>query len=237
VARILIVEDDRRLSSFLAKGMRSAGFTPTVCCDSVRAAQLATDEDFDLVLLDLELPGQDGLSVLRTVRAVGHRLPVVVLTGHDAVGNAVDALNSGADDYVTKPFSFEVLIARVRARLRDSSRLPERVLRAGDLELDRGARHASFRGERVELTFREFAILETFARHPGQVLTRDQLVSHVWGHDHTAGSNVVDVYVRNLRAKLALDAIETVRGVGYRLPGDDQVHGEATKAGRHGGPM
>jgi two-component system, OmpR family, copper resistance phosphate regulon response regulator CusR len=220
VTRILIVEDDRRLSSFLAKGLRAAGFTPTVCHDGVRAAALTNDDEFELVLLDLGLPGQDGLSVLRSVRAVGQQLPVVVLTGHDAVSDTVAALNSGADDYVVKPFSFEELVARLRARLRAHTAKPEAVLRAGELELDLEGRHATFRGERVELTFREFTMLETFARHPGQVLTRDQLVSHVWGHDHTAGSNVVDVYIRNLRAKLALDAIETVRGVGYRLPAD-----------------
>jgi DNA-binding response OmpR family regulator len=221
VARILIVEDDRRLSAFLAKGLRSAGFTPTVCNDGDRATALASDEDFDLMLLDLGLPGRDGLSVLRAVRAVGRQLPIVVLTGHDVVSETVDALNSGADDYVTKPFSFEELVARVRARLRPQGGRPAAtVLRVGDLDLDLVARRARFRGETVELTFREFTMLETFARHPGQVLTRDQLVAHVWGHDHTAASNVVEVYVRNLRSKLSADAIETVRGVGYRFAGE-----------------
>jgi len=218
VSRILIVEDDRRLSTFLAKGLRSAGFTPTICHDGERAALLATDDKFDLVLLDLGLPGKDGLSVLRSVRDVGHQLPIVVLTGHDAVSETVDALNSGADDYVVKPFSFEELVARLRARLRAQSAKVETVLRTDELELDLESRRAYFRGEQVELTFREFTMLETFLRHPGQVLTRDQLVSHVWGHDHTTASNVVDVYVRNLRAKLAIEAIETVRGVGDRLP-------------------
>jgi DNA-binding response OmpR family regulator len=220
MARILIVEDDTRLATFLAKGLRAAGFTPTMCHDGVRAAVLATDDQFELALLDLGLPGLDGLTVLRSVRAAGHQLPIVVLTGHDEVGETVSALNSGADDYVVKPFAFEELVARVRARLRTPAAKPDGVLRAGDLELDLDARHASFRGVGVDLTFREFTMLETFARHPGQVLTRDQLVSHVWGHDHTTGSNVVDVYVRNLRTKLALDAIETVRGVGYRLPAE-----------------
>jgi DNA-binding response OmpR family regulator len=218
MARILIAEDDPRLAAFLAKGLRSAGFTPTVCHDGERAAALADDDDFDLVLLDLGLPGMDGLSVLRSVRGQGQELPIVVLTGHDAIDETVAALNGGADDYVTKPFSFEVLLARLRARLRTSSSEPTGTIRVGDLEMDVGGRRTSFRGVPVELTFREFAMLETLARHPGQVLTRDQLISHVWGHDHSAGSNVVDVYVRNLRGKLALDAIETVRGVGYRLP-------------------
>jgi two-component system, OmpR family, copper resistance phosphate regulon response regulator CusR len=218
LSRILIVEDDRRLSSFLAKGLRSAGFTPTMCHDGDQAVALATDSKFDLMLLDLGLPGRDGLSVLRSVREGGQLLPVVVLTGHDEVSETVDALNSGADDYVVKPFSFEELVARLRARLRAQSPKVETVLRTEDLELDLEARRAYYRGEQVELTFREFTMLETFLRHPGQVLTRDQLVDHVWGHDHTTASNVVDVYVRNLRAKLALEAIETVRGVGYRLP-------------------
>jgi two-component system, OmpR family, copper resistance phosphate regulon response regulator CusR len=218
VSRILIVEDDRRLSTFLAKGLRSAGFTPTTCHDGDRAVALATDSKFDLMLLDLGLPGRDGLSVLRSVRDGGQLLPIVVLTGHDEVSETVDALNSGADDYVVKPFSFEELVARLRARLRAQSPKVETVLRTEDLELDLEARRAYYRGEQVELTFREFTMLETFLRHPGQVLTRDQLVDHVWGHDHTTASNVVDVYVRNIRAKLAIDAIETVRGVGYRLP-------------------
>ena len=220
MTRILIVEDDRRLTEFLAKGLRSVGFTPTVCRDGVRAAALATDESFDLVLLDLGLPGRDGLSVLRSVRASGQRLPVIVLTGHDELNETVTALNSGADDYVTKPFAFEELVARVRVRLRGESSKPQTALRVGELELDLEGRRARFRGSEVELTFREFTMLETFVRHPGQVLTRDQLLSHVWGHDHSAGSNVVDVYIRNLRAKLAVNAVETVRGVGYRLPGE-----------------
>jgi two-component system copper resistance phosphate regulon response regulator CusR len=218
MSRILIVEDDRRLSTFLAKGLRSAGFTPTMCHDGDRAVALATDSKFDLMLLDLGLPGRDGLSVLRSVREGGQVLPIVVLTGHDEVSETVDALNSGADDYMVKPFSFEELVARLRARLRAQSPKVETVLRTEDLELDLEARRAYYRGEQVELTFREFTMLETFLRHPGQVLTRDQLVDHVWGHDHTTASNVVDVYVRNIRAKLAIDAIETVRGVGYRLP-------------------
>jgi DNA-binding response OmpR family regulator len=191
-----------------------------VCHDGVRATALADDDDFDLVLLDLGLPGRDGLSVLRSVRSEGQAMPIVVLTGYDEIAATVAALNGGADDYVTKPFSFEVLVARLRARLRTPSSEPTGTLQVADLELDIEGRRATFRGAPVELTFREFAMLETFARHPGQVLTRDQLISHVWGHDHSAGSNVVDVYVRNLRGKLALDAIETVRGVGYRFPAD-----------------
>jgi DNA-binding response OmpR family regulator len=221
VARILIVEDDRRLSTFLAKGLRAAGYTPTPCHDGVSAVALARDEHFELMLLDLGLPGRHGLSVLRAVRDRGEQLPIVVLTGHDALDETVDALNSGADDYVTKPFAFEELLARVKARLRGTSgRRPETTVRVGELEMDLQGRRTYYRGEEVVLTFREFAMLETFARHPGQVLTRDQLLSHVWGHDHTSESNVVDVYVRHLRGKLDLDAIETVRGVGYRLADD-----------------
>jgi DNA-binding response OmpR family regulator len=219
MARILIAEDDRRLASFLAKGMRSAGFTPTVCHDGDRAAALARDDQFELLLLDLGLPGRDGLSVLHSVRDRGEQLPIVVLTGRDEIGETVEALNHGADDYVTKPFAFEELLARINARLRGTSGRTETTVRVGELEMDIPGRRTYYRGAEVELTFREFSMLETFARHPGQVLTRDQLLSHVWGHDHTAESNVVDVYVRHLRGKLGLDAIETVRGVGYRLAG------------------
>jgi two-component system copper resistance phosphate regulon response regulator CusR len=218
VSRVLIVEDEPRLASFLEKGLRSAGLTTTVADDGLRGAALARDEDFDLVLLDVGLPGQDGFAVLRAMRARGERLPVIMLTARDEVDDTVAGLDGGADDYVTKPFAFEELLARVRARLRSEERGDSiTVLQSGGVVLDVRRRTAAYDGREVELTAREFTMLETFLRHGGQVLSREQLLSHVWGYDFDPGSNVVDVYVRYLRRKLGPDVIETVRGMGYRL--------------------
>jgi DNA-binding response OmpR family regulator len=217
VKRILIVEDEARVASFLKKGLSAAGYTASVCDDGVRASSLIADEDFDLVLLDVGLPGQDGFAVLRAIRARGERLPVIFLTARDEIADTVAGLEGGADDYVTKPFIFEELLARVRARLREEVRRDEPALVAGPLALDPRSRKVTCEGLEVELTAREFTMLETFLSHAGQVLSREQLLSHVWGYDYDPGSNVVDVYVGYLRRKLGADIIETVRGMGYRL--------------------
>ena len=215
--RILIAEDEPRLASFLEKGLRSNGFVTAVAEDGAKASLVARDEDFDLLVLDLGLPGKDGKEVLRELRASGQRMPVIILTARDDVSDKVGGLESGADDYVTKPFRFEELLARVRARLRDERTVEPTVLRAGDVVLDLRTRRASTGGRTVDLTAREFTMLEVLIRHAGQVLSREQLLSHVWGYDYDPGSNVVDVYVGYLRRKLGSDAIETVRGMGYRL--------------------
>jgi two-component system, OmpR family, copper resistance phosphate regulon response regulator CusR len=171
--------------------------------------------------LDIGLPGLDGFSVLRALREDGCPIPVIVLTARDSVQDTVAGLEGGADDYMPKPFRFEELLARVRLRLA-SHRTPElTVLSHGDLQLDLRTRRAHVDGRTVDLSAREFALVETFLRHPGQVLTREQLLSHVWGYDFDPGSNVVDVYVRYLRRKLGAERIVTVRGMGYRL--DDGV--------------
>jgi DNA-binding response OmpR family regulator len=170
------------------------------------------------MVLDLGLPAMDGLEVLRRLRETGSSLPVVVLTARDAVEDTVRGFEHGADDYVVKPFRFEELLVRVRARLRVPTAGEPTVLRRGALELDLRSRRATARGVEVELTAREFGLLETFLRHPDQVLSQAQLLSQVWGVDYDPGSNVVEVYVRYLRRKLGSDAIETVRGMGYRLP-------------------
>jgi DNA-binding response OmpR family regulator len=218
VSRILIAEDEPRLSSFLEKGLRSAGYSTMVCDDGNRCVVLARDGEFDLLILDIGLPGLDGLSVLRTLRARGEQLPVLILTARDEVVDTVAGLDSGADDYVTKPFVFEELLARVRARLRTPEQ-GERALElaGGGVRLDVRTRRAEVDDEQVELTAKEFALLETFLRHVGQVLSREQLLSHVWGYDFDPGSNVVDVYVGYLRRKLGSERFETVRGMGYRL--------------------
>jgi DNA-binding response OmpR family regulator len=215
--RILIAEDEPRLSSFLEKGLRANGFATTIVADGPTASFMARDDEFDLLILDLGLPGKDGTAVLSELRAAGQRMPVVILTARDDVSDKVAGLEGGADDYVTKPFRFEELLARVRARLRGERTVEPTFLRAGDVTLDLRTRRASAAGRTVELTAREFTMLEVLMRHPGQVLSREQLLSHVWGYDYDPGSNVVDVYVGYLRKKLGPNAIETVRGMGYRL--------------------
>jgi two-component system response regulator QseB len=217
MSRILIVEDEPGLASFLQKGLRASGFVTFVAGDGAMATTMAQDGKFDLLILDLGLPDRDGSLVLRDLRAAGHRLPVIVLTARDDISDKVAALEGGADDYLTKPFLFEELLARVRARLRTEGTAEETVMRAGRVVLDLRARRVKVDGKLVELTAREFATLEVLMRHQGQVLAREQLLSHVWGYDYDPGSNVVDVYVGYLRRKLGGDVIETVRGVGYRL--------------------
>jgi len=217
MSRILIAEDEPRISSFLEKGLRANGFTTTTVEDGREAAAVARDADFDLLILDLGLPGLDGHEVLREVRGRGERLPVLILTARHGVTDTVSGLDAGADDYVTKPFRFDELLARIRARLRDQGRAESPVLESGNVILDLLKRKATVEGQEVELSSREFTLAETFLRHPGQVLTREQLLSRVWGYDFDPGSNVVDVYVGYLRRKLGADLIETVRGAGYRL--------------------
>lgn len=215
--RILICEDEERIASFLDKGLRRSGFTTEIATDGVGAYALASGGGFDLVILDLGLPELDGFAVLRRLRAEGCEVPVIILTARGEVDDTVAGLEGGADDYMRKPFSFDELLARVRLRLRAAAKPEETVLRCGELSLDLRTRRAAASGRQVELTAREFGLLETLMRHPDQVLSREQLLSRVWGFDFDPGSNVVDVYVRYLRAKVGERRIETVRGVGYRL--------------------
>jgi DNA-binding response OmpR family regulator len=217
VTRILIVEDEERIASFVEKGLRANGFTTLVARDGDEATAYLRTEPFDLVLLDVGLPGPDGFEVLRTFRGWDRRTPVVMLTARDGVSDTVAGLESGADDYITKPFSFEELLARVRARLREDRGAGSTSLEVANASLDLRTRKLTVDGKPADLTAREFALAETFFRHPGQVLSREQLLSHVWGFDHDPGSNVVDVYVGYLRKKLGGGRISTVRGMGYRL--------------------
>ena len=217
MTRILIAEDEERIVSFLERGLRASGYTTVAVCTGPDAVALGRDDSFDLLILDLGLPGIDGHEVLRTLRARGERMPVIILTARDSVEDTVAGLERGADDYMTKPFRFEELLARIRLRLRDEPGAETSVLAAGAVSLDLRSRRAAVDGRVVELTAREFALLETFLRHAGQVLSREQLLSHVWGYDFDPNSNVVDVYVRYLRRKLGDDVVQTVRGMGYRL--------------------
>jgi DNA-binding response OmpR family regulator len=218
--RILIAEDEERVAAFVEKGLRANGYATTTVVDGRSAVSLARDDDFDLLILDLGLPGLDGLSVLRTLRGEGHRLPVLILSARDDVADKVTGLELGADDYVTKPFRFEELLARVRVRLRDEGTQEQTVLRVGGLSLDLRTRRATVDSRQVELSAREFAMLEVFLRHHDQVLSREQLLSHVWGYQHDPESNVVDVYVGYLRRKVGRERIATVRGMGYALHAD-----------------
>jgi DNA-binding response OmpR family regulator len=217
VTRILIAEDDPLVSAFIDKGLRAQGWSTVVVADGEQAEQLGLSGDFDMVILDIGLPQRDGLHVLRAVRSKGVRSAVLILTGQPQVRDVTVCLDSGADDYMTKPFRFEELLARVRARLRPTGDDQPHVLGAGLVRLDLWAREAIVGERTVPLTSREFMLLETFLRHPGQVLSRQQLLSSIWGYSFDPGSNLVNVYVSGLRKKLGENVIETVRGAGYRF--------------------
>ena len=218
MTRILVAEDEARIASFVEKGLRAAGLTPTVVGDGQTAYDYASSGGFDLLVLDIGLPLMDGFAVLRRLREDHNPIPVVVLTARDTLDTTVAALEGGADDYMPKPFRLDELVARIRLRLRDDGPGPaSTTIEVGGLRLDLRTRRVEVDGAQVELSAREFALAETFLRNPGQVLSREQLLSHVWGYDFDPGSNVVDVYVRYLRRKIGADRIETVRGVGYRL--------------------
>ncbi|NVN54202.1 response regulator transcription factor [Mycolicibacterium hippocampi] len=217
MAAILIAEDEPRISAFIRKGLSANGYTVTVVSDGPSAYEYARTGDFDLMVLDIGLPKMDGFAVLERLRAEGSSLPVIVLTARTSVADTVATLEGGADDYMPKPFRFEELLARVRLRLATERGGELTVLSHGGLRLDLRTRQALVDNRTVDLSAREFALAETFLRHPGQVLSREQLLSQVWGYDYDPGSNVVDVYVRYLRRKLGADRFVTLRGMGYRL--------------------
>ena len=218
MSSILIIEDEPRIVAFRTKGLKAAGFTTHTTAAGREAVELALQTSFDLIILDVGLPDIDGFEVLQQLRGQGVTAPVIMLTARSSVADRVAGLEGGADDYMPKPFSFEELLARIRVRLRpeaagaDQMRLTHR-----DMVLDLRTRTLTLEGRTVELSAREFALAETFMRHPGQVLSREQLLSTVWGLDFDPGSNVVEVYVSYLRNKLGRDRVETVRGMGYRL--------------------
>jgi len=217
MTRILIAEDEPHIVRFLVKGLQAEGYATTAAEDGDQALRLARSGAFDLMLLDLGLPRRDGLRVLGEMRRARVSMPVIVVTARGSSEDIVTGLDSGADDYLSKPFRLAELLARVRARLRPAPAREAAALRNGDLVLDLLTRQARVGSRTVDLSAREFALAEVFLRHPGQVLSREQLLSHVWGYDYDPGSNVVEVYVRYLRNKIGPDRIATIRGAGYRL--------------------
>jgi DNA-binding response OmpR family regulator len=216
---ILVVEDEAGIADFLERGLESEGYGVTVAEDGVTGQRLALDAAVDLVVLDRMLPGRDGLEVLGAIRRAKPSLPVILLTARAEVADRVEGLDLGATDYLTKPFAFEELLARVRALLRRGSERRAPVLRLADLTLDPATRKVERAGRRIELTTREWALLEYFMRNAGRILTRPMLVQHVWGLDFDPESNIVDVYVGYLRRKIdgpqEQKLFHTIRGAGY----------------------
>jgi DNA-binding response OmpR family regulator len=222
---ILVVEDEPAIADFLERGLEAEGYSVTTATDGADAANLAKSAEIDLLILDLMLPGRDGADLLADVRRARPQVPVIVLTARTEIETKVSLLDLGASDYVTKPFSFEELAARVRAHLRDRDEASSARLQVGDIRMDLVGRRVERNGVSIRLTATEFALLASFMRHPGQVLSRKELLQAVWSYPPEAGTSVVSVYVGYLRRKLAVGdtpaPIETVRSVGYRLRADD----------------
>jgi len=217
--RLLIVEDEQTLARYLQRGMQEAAWTADVCASVDEAWRLLLLNPYDLIVLDLGLPGADGSVLLRRVREAGMDMPVLILTARGAVDDRVAGLNAGADDYVSKPFAFAELLARLHALLRRGRERQPLVLKVDDLQLDVVRRQAQRGAQRIELTAREFSLLEFLMRHAGQVVTRTTLAEHVWGDHYDSLSNLIDVFINRLRKKIEVQGaarlLHTVRGAGY----------------------
>lgn len=217
MTNILIVEDEPQVSSFVQRGLRAAGYETTTADTGARALEEIRAGEYDLVVLDIGLPDMSGLEVLTTLRREHLTVAVIALTARDTVSDLVAGLDSGADDYIPKPFRFDELLARIRTRLRDRASSASTTLESDGLSLDLLTRRVRVGEREVDLSSREFTLAEYFMRHPGQVFNRERLLKDVWGYDFDPGSNLVEVYVRYLRKKLGTNRIETIRGVGYRF--------------------
>ena len=219
--RILIAEDATRIASFISKGLTAKGYSVSHVADGAEVIPTLNKGKFDLLVLDIGLPNKDGLAILEELRGTGNEIPVIVLTARDSIDATLASFQGGADDFMPKPFSFDELVARIERRIRtspsNSAKAPDSSLSVGSVTLDLLSRQVVSGGKEFELTAREFTMLELLMRNAGQVISREQLLSRVWGLDHDPGSNVVDVYVRYLRQKLGSNSIETVRGLGYRF--------------------
>ena len=219
--RVLVVEDEERIAEFVRNGLTEHGYAVDVARDGGEALDWSDIADFDVIVLDVMLPVRDGVDVCKTLRARGLRTPILMLTARDAVEDRVRGLDSGADDYLVKPFAFAELVARLRALTRREPRLLSPILRLGDLVLDSSTREVARGGRPLDLTTKEYALLEYLMRNPNQVLTRTMIAEHVWNYDFDNATNVIDVHIRNLRRKLddpfPAKLIQTVRGAGYRI--------------------
>lgn len=219
--QILLAEDSTRIASFISKGLEAHGYSVSHVGDGAVVIPALNKGSFDLLVLDIGLPNKDGLAILEELRGTGNEIPVIVLTARDSIDATLASFQGGADDFMPKPFSFDELLARIERRIRttipNSSKSSSSFLSAGSVTLDLLTRHVLSDGQDIELTAREFKILELLLINAGQILSREQLLSRVWGLDHDPESNVVDVYIRYLRQKLGFDSIETVRGRGYRF--------------------
>ncbi|HHV63360.1 MAG TPA: response regulator transcription factor [Firmicutes bacterium] len=221
--RVLVVEDEPKIASFVKRGLEEEGYAVDVAGDGESALDYAQSAQYDILILDIMLPKRDGVSVCQELRRRGFRAPILMLTARDAVDDRVEGLDAGADDYLVKPFAFKELLARMRALLRRPREVGPTRLQVGDLTLDTATRRAERRGRVIDLTLREYALLEFLMRHKGQVLSRTQIAEHVWNFDFYSESNIVDVYIRYLRLKIDANwepkLIHTVRGVGYKIDG------------------
>ncbi|WP_329029005.1 response regulator transcription factor [Streptomyces sp. NBC_01423] len=215
--RLLIVEDEKRLAISLARGLTAEGFAVDVVHDGAEGLHRAADGAYDLVILDIMLPGMNGYRVCAALRAAGHDVPVLMLTAKDGEYDEAEGLDTGADDYLTKPFSYVVLVARVRALLRRRAGTGSPVVAVGALRMETAARRVHLGGEEIALTAKEFAVLEQLALRAGQVVSKAEILEHVWDFAYDGDPNIVEVYVSTLRRKLGAAAIRTVRGAGYRL--------------------
>jgi DNA-binding response OmpR family regulator len=222
--RILIVEDSPRISAFLRKGLAEEGYSVEAAADGDEAFEKATEQDFDAAVVDVMLPGRSGVELVRDLREAGKAMPILILTARDRTENKIEGLDAGADDYLTKPFDFTELTARLRALLRRSAGVATPTLRAGEIELDPATREVRRGGEPVSLTPKEHALLEYLLRNLDRPLSRAMLMEHVWGIRFDPGTNVVDVFINSLRNKLdpERELIQTVRGVGYIIRGTER---------------
>ena len=219
--KVLLVEDDRKISAFVKKGLREQGFVVDLCDDGDDAYHLATTQVYDVIVLDIMLPGRDGLSILKNLREQKSTVPVILITARSALNERLEGLNLGADDYLCKPFYVEELVARIHAVNRRSTGEKLNLLQCDELVVNLINRDVNVGENAVDLTAREFSLLEILMRSPERVYTRTQILEHVWGYDFDPETNVVDVYIRRLRNKInvleGVKFIETIRGVGYRL--------------------
>lgn len=221
--RILVIEDEKKVASFIKRGLEEESYSVDTAYDGVKGQYLAEINDYDLIILDLMLPEKDGLDVCRELRQKKIKTLILMLTAKDSVNDRVEGLNIGADDYLVKPFAFDELLARIRAMLRRGEPTTSLKLEVGDLVMEPVTRQVTRGGKEITLTGKEYALLEYFMRHPGEVLTRTKLSEHVWDNDFDTYTNVIDVYINYLRNKIDKDfekkLIHTVRGVGYMIRG------------------